>query len=135
MRGEVLLDLGDPAGAGDHRRDPRIGSAPGDRQLGEGAPEFVGDRLQVADDGVLRRLRQRVAQPLVAFEAGAAVGRNPVEVLAGERARGQRAPGGQPEADVVVESGVLLLDLAPIEQVVLGLLHTGLWRWWRSAIS
>ena len=63
------------------------------------------------------------AQPFVAGERGPAAVGDAVEVLAGEQARSQRAPGGQAQADVVVEAGVLLLDPLPPKQVVLRLLH------------
>ncbi len=53
----------------------------------------------------------------------AAVARDPRLVLAGEQAGGQRAPGGQAQADVVVQARELLLHLLAVEQVVLRLLH------------
>ena len=44
--GQVLVDLLDPAGPGDHRRDVRVLGAPGDGQLGQRAVELLGDRLE-----------------------------------------------------------------------------------------
>ena len=46
-----------------------------------------------------------------------------MEVLAGEQTGSKRAPGRQSEPEVLVEPGVLALDLVPLQQVVLRLLH------------
>ena len=46
---QVLVDLLDPAGPGDHRRHVRVLGAPGDGQLGQGAVQLVGDRLERPD--------------------------------------------------------------------------------------
>src|SRR5467141_2002780 len=50
----------------------------------------------------------------------------PARLLAGEQARGERAPGREPQADLVVEARVFALDAVAVEEVVLGLLHHGL---------
>ena len=121
-RAQVLLHLLDPAGPHDHGRHVGVAHAPGDRELGEGAVEVVGHGCQPADLGVGLGSGEQLAQPLVAGQRRPAALGHAVEVLAGQQAGGQRAPGGEAEADVLVEAAVLALDLAAVEQVVLGLL-------------
>ena len=48
-RGEVLLQLGDAAGADEHRGHPLIPQRPGQRELGQGLAPGRGDLGQRAD--------------------------------------------------------------------------------------
>ena len=86
-------------------------------------PSSSATALQPADDGVLGRIGETVAQERVAFERAARSGRNSASVFARQQARGERAPGRQAESDVLVKPRVLLLDTLAMEQVVLRLLH------------
>ena len=88
--------------------------------------EFVGDDLQLRDLGVALFVGQHVAEPLVPGEGGTAAFRHAVEVFTGQQTRGEWRPDGGAEADVFVETLVLVLDAVTPEQVVLRLLHDGL---------
>jgi hypothetical protein len=79
-------------------------------------------RPELLDLGVLLLVGERVGEPVVALERGAAVLGDAVEVLAGQQARRERRPDRGAEADVLVEPRVLLLDPSTVEQVVLRLL-------------
>ena len=115
-----LFHLARPEDDGGH---VGVGCAPGDGQLGEGAAEIVGHVPERLHLGVGLVVGDPVLQPAVALQPGPAVLGDAVRVLAGEQARRERAPSGEAEADVVVEPGVLLLHLPPLEEVVLRLLH------------
>ena len=65
--------------------------------------ELGGDRLELGDRGVLRRVGQALGEEAHALERAAAAGRDAAAVLAGQQAARERAPGRQAEADVVVE--------------------------------
>ena len=104
----------------------RVLGAPGQRQLRQRAVELVGDPRERLHLGVARLVGEDVLEPLVARQGGAAALRDAVDVLARQEARGERAPGREPEPDVLVEAGVLTLDAPPLEDVVLRLLHHGL---------
>mmetsp|Transcript_37628 Transcript_37628/g.95044 ORF Transcript_37628/g.95044 Transcript_37628/m.95044 type:complete len:247 (-) Transcript_37628:346-1086(-) len=129
QRRHVLLDLLHPGRPRDDCADVRVGHAPGERQLRQRAAQLLRDGLQRV------RLLQLVAllhqlllrQALVQLNRQPRAGRYAAPaVLAGEHARGQRAPGGQAQAaGSAVQGQELLLHLFPVEQVVLGLLHLG----------
>ena len=66
----------------------------------------------------------RSLQPGVVLQRRAAAAwPNALAVLAGEHARGERAPDGRAVAELVVQRRILVLDAAAHEQVVLRLLH------------
>ena len=68
------------------------------------------------------RVHQGPAKPVVPRKGTTTAGRNAVPVLAGEHARGQWAPGHQPEAELGLQLEIVLLDPTACEQVVLRLL-------------
>lgn len=83
--GHVVTDLVSAAGAGDHSRHVRVVGAPGDRHLGGGSTETLGDGGQLLDSLVRSRVGEPVTQPLVARKGGPGSFRDPVAVLAGEQ--------------------------------------------------
>ncbi len=107
----VLVHLLDAARAGDHRRHVRV--APRTRRWPAATACSRARRRRPFSSRTLALRSASVscsAQPLVAGKRGAAALGDAVEVLAGQQARGERAPRREPEADVVVEPGVLALD-------------------------
>src|SRR5947208_9298928 len=95
--GGVLLDAGDPPGAGDRGDVVALGEQPGQRDLRRCGAGFGGDGLNLVDDG-------QVALEVLAGEAG--VGLAPVVVgdvvggadLAGEEAVAERGVGDEADA-------------------------------------
>ena len=120
-RGEVVVDLADPAGARDHGRHVRVRGAPGERELRHRAAEAIGDRPQPLDACDRVGVDERFCQPLVPGERAAGVVGDPVAVLAGQQPGRERAPDRVAVAVVVDDPGVLVLDLGALEQVVLRL--------------
>ena len=96
----VLDDLRRPARAGDHRRHVRILEAPRERHLRQRAAEVGGDRREPLHHRDLLRIGQALGEPLVALDRAARARRDAVVVLAGQEARGERAPDRRAEADV-----------------------------------
>jgi hypothetical protein len=109
--------------AGDHGAHIRVLQNPRNRQLADRAAQLVGHFAQLTDHVVFAGIGELLAQPVVTLQLCAAIGRYAVAVLAGEQAGCERAPGGEPEADVLVEPLVFLFDALAVEQVVLRLLH------------
>ncbi len=98
-------------------------SHPGQSQLRHAAVELLGDGFELAHRGIFSRVEQAVAQKAhVLHRAPAACG-DALAIFARQQARRQRAPGREPQADIVVEPGVLLLHPLAVEQVILRLLH------------
>ena len=122
-RAEIGAQLRHARRAGDHRRDMRVLRDPGDRHLSDRRAELGGDGFEPADRRVLRLVGQALGEPAHVLERAAAAGRDAAPVLAGQQAAGERAPGREAEADVLVEPRVFLLDALAMEQVVLRLLH------------
>ena len=122
----VLGDLLDARRAGDHGADVAVQQAPRERELRERAADVLRHAVELADEAVLVRVGQAVAQERVGLERAARAGRHAVAVLAGQQARRERAPRRQAEPDVLVQPRVLLLDALAMQQVVLRLLHHGL---------
>src|SRR5205085_2879460 len=83
-------------------------------------PAAIGSSWATA---ALRRASVRPSRRNAMFSIAPRTGRYATAVLAGQQTRGERAPGGEAEAGLVVERRELLLDLATVEQVVLRLLH------------
>ena len=123
------------AGAGDHRRHVRVARAPGDRELRQRALRARRRPAGAAPPWRPRRRSVRSVSQPEPFRLRMAAGRDAVLVLAGEQARGERAPGRDAEPDVLVEAGVLLLDRCVDDRLYSGCSITGLCRWWRSAMS
>src|SRR5579864_6899264 len=98
----VFGDLFDARRAGDNRAYVRVLQNPRDGQLTDRAAEFVRHIAEPADNVVLAGIRQLLAQPVVALQLRAAVGRYAVTIFAGQQARGKRAPRRKAETDVFV---------------------------------
>src|ERR1700733_11495072 len=87
---DVLLDLLDAGGAGDHACDLRPACEPGERQFKHGVVTRLCERLQLFDDLLVARRDVAVAQPRYLVEARV-VGRGfAALVFAGEETAGKR---------------------------------------------
>jgi len=118
---QVLLELLGLGGAEQDSGDVLVLEAPGNRELGHGAAEAVGDDLELDDLGDVGQVL--LQHFLVALVGQARVLRNTLGVLAGENTTVQGAPDGGAEAvGGGEERKVLLLHLGPDQHRVLGLL-------------
>ena len=120
---QILADLFDAAGTGDHCGNMRIGRAPRDRELRQGDAELRSDDAKLAHTPIGVCIGDVILEPSVAGKRRSAPRRDAVLVLAGQESGGERAPGGQAETDPLVERSELLLHLVALEEVVLRLLH------------
>src|SRR5690625_4915630 len=122
----VLLHLLRRGGPGDDGGYVRVLQAPGERELCGAATELLRDLAEqphLADHlGTLVRL-EPLAQEVDALERQPAAFGDAVVVFAGQEAARQRTPGGQAQAERVVQARVLDFDAFAFEHVVLRLLH------------
>ena len=96
QRLEVVLDLGDPAGADDHARHPVVLEAPGEGHFGERLSAAGGDAVQF-DKRRLHPGRQgRGLEELLLRHPG--IGRDAVQVAAGQEPLRQRREGDEAHA-------------------------------------
>ena len=72
-------------GAGDHGAHIGVAHTPGNGQLRQAAAQIGCDRLELAHNRQILRVGQRAAEPLVAGQRAATVGRNAAQVFAGEQ--------------------------------------------------
>src|SRR5690606_12445798 len=124
QRAQVLQQLRDAAGTEDHRGHVRIAQAPGDRERRGAHAQLAGQRGEARGARPQARALaalQALAQPRLAV--GARALRDAVCVLAGQQPGGQRRPHRGAHAELAIQRRVLQLDPAPVEQVVLRLLH------------
>jgi hypothetical protein len=96
---------------------------PGDGQLRQVQPSSAAIGSSCATAAFLAGSVRPLAQEGHVLQRAAAARRHAVRYLPVSRPAGQRAPGRQAQADVVVQPRVLLLDALAVEQVVLRLLH------------
>src|SRR5690606_1707546 len=100
-----------------------VGHAPCDRELSQCATEPIGYRAQSFHACQRRFVLDDPADPLVARAGGARASGYAVAILAAQQPACEWAPRRQSETDLFVQRGQLVLDAAPVEQVVLRLLH------------
>lgn len=125
---EILFQLLGAGSSEDNGTDVWIFEQPGDTELWEGGPEFLGDcgeLLQDLDSSLGLEAREFFLHPIELGVGEAGVFGNALVVFAGEDTSGEGGKGGSAEADLGIEAGVFDLEAVSFEDVVLRLLHGG----------